>query len=263
MVRALITFLIVLACTLRLTGCVPAFLGGKDSSKKSDKKTERAELLKPQVTEASESPTAKVAGDQPSPNPAAEADSASRPGGAMEESRPSTREARAGTPGTSTPPDQATGDSRGASGRQEKKEPPPPAPPESSEKKGKSESDDSSKDATKTDNEELFKKHDHEKYLASVRNKAIDQVNKDGKCDYARLCRNSLTDEKSLTLYYLDGKTFSFVTYEWDEIDEKWKKDYTSNKWPMSQWEEHLKLAAARQDCSVIKGSGRQIGAGR
>ncbi|MBI5571975.1 MAG: hypothetical protein HY914_18680 [Desulfomonile tiedjei] len=262
-VKALITLLIVFVCTLRLMGCVPAFLGGKASSKKPENKTERAELMKPQLPEASESSDPKVEADRKPSSAAAESGSPGSSEGVSEASRPSTRDAGAGNQETSAPSERASRDGSEGSDRKGEKQPIRPTPSEASEKPGKSGSNDASKEAEGAGKEELFKKHDHEKYVESLKNKAIDQVNRDGKCDYARLCRNSVTDERSLTLYYMDGKTFSFVTYEWDEIDEKWKKDYTSNKWPMSQWEEHLKLAAARQDCTVIKGSGRQTGSSK
>ena len=63
-----------------------------------------------------------------------------------------------------------------------------------------------------------------------MKNKAIDLVNSEKECDQAIICKDMITDQWSLTLYYMKEKTYKFVTYVWDEIDDNWQKSF----WPIS-----------------------------
>lgn len=101
----------------------------------------------------------------------------------------------------------------------------------------------------------MFKKHDHSKYTQNIKNKAIDEVNRESACKYARLCRDTITHDWGLTLYYLQEKTYVMVTYVWDEIDEKWKKSFSSDKRPMSGWKHHLDFSSGGKACKVLKGT--------
>ncbi|MGO9571084.1 MAG: hypothetical protein ACLP5H_26465 [Desulfomonilaceae bacterium] len=98
-----------------------------------------------------------------------------------------------------------------------------------------------------------FKKHDHVKYMQRIKNKAIDRVNKESEASYARLCRDSTTDEWSLWIYRVEGKAYRFVTYTWDEVDEKWEESFKSNKQPISGLQHHLKFSTDGKDCKVLK----------
>jgi hypothetical protein len=110
--------------------------------------------------------------------------------------------------------------------------------------------------ANKTkDSEEIpLKKHDHSKYVAAIKGKAIDRVNKSSNVDLARICRDTTTDEWSLTLYHRREKTYSFVSYIWDEIDEKWEEAFSSDQRPIAGWKQHLNFSSAGKKCDVIKG---------
>jgi hypothetical protein len=98
-----------------------------------------------------------------------------------------------------------------------------------------------------------FKKHDHVKYTQKIKNKAIDQVNKEKDVTYARLCRDSTTDEWSLWVYRSEEKAYRFVTYIWDEVDEKWEESFKSDKRPISGWKHHLKFSTDGKDCIDLK----------
>lgn len=98
-----------------------------------------------------------------------------------------------------------------------------------------------------------FKKHDHVKYMQKVKNKAIDQVNKEKDVTYARLCRDTTTDEWSLWIYRSEEKAYRFVTYIWDEVDEKWAESFKSDKRPSSGLQHHLKFSTDGKDCIDLK----------
>ncbi len=109
----------------------------------------------------------------------------------------------------------------------------------------------------KLDKSKSFKKHDHVEYVELIKSKASDLIKKERDCTLARLCRNSITDEWSLTVYVAQQKYFSFVVYSWDEIDEKWENSYASEKRPASQFAHHLRFSSAGKECTDLKGSQR------
>jgi hypothetical protein len=113
----------------------------------------------------------------------------------------------------------------------------------------------SSADKTKDSNEIGFKKHDHSKYISLIRGKAIDQVNKEKDVVLARICRNTTTEEWSLTLYRKRKRTYSFASYVWDEIDEKFEQAFVSDQRPISGWKQHLQFMSSDKECMVLKGS--------
>lgn len=100
-----------------------------------------------------------------------------------------------------------------------------------------------------------FQKHDHAKYTSVIRNKAIDKLNQEKTCDFARVCRDSYTDEWSLTLYFKKNQTYHYVTYSWDEIDGKWDESFVSDKRPLSGWKHHISFSSAGKTCKVLKGA--------
>jgi hypothetical protein len=104
------------------------------------------------------------------------------------------------------------------------------------------------------ESEPPFKKHDHSRYVTTVKHKAIDQLNKHENATSARICRNVTTDQWSLVIYHIDNRKYSFTSYVWDEIDQKWDKSFTSGKQPVARWKEHLKFTAQGKECSVLKG---------
>lgn len=107
------------------------------------------------------------------------------------------------------------------------------------------------------DSKEAFKKHDHVGYVEVIKTKADELVKKQSNCTLARLCRHTITDEWTLQVYVRRAKTFSFVLYSWDEIDEKWEKSYESEDRPATQWEHHLRFSSASKECTDIKGKER------
>jgi hypothetical protein len=128
----------------------------------------------------------------------------------------------------------------------------------SAEKKEKDESSGASTEPEeKLDKKDAFKKHDHVGYVELVKKKAQELIAKQSDCTFARLCRHSVTDEWTLQVYVREPKSFSFVLYSWDEIDEKWQKSYTSEKRPSAQWDHHLRFTSASKECTDLKGKAR------
>lgn len=112
-----------------------------------------------------------------------------------------------------------------------------------------------SDDTTKGGDDTPFKKHDHSKYIAVIRGKAIDQVNKEKDVALARVCRDTTTEEWSLTLYRKRLQNYSFVSYVWDEIDGKWEEAFVSDQRPLSGWKHHLDFSSSGKECIALKGS--------
>jgi hypothetical protein len=100
-----------------------------------------------------------------------------------------------------------------------------------------------------------FQRPDHAKYDQKIRNKAIDVLNKGGLCTLARLCKDSLTEKWSLTLYRKGEKSYSFVVYSWDPVGSQWERAYVSGSNPISRWEHHLKYSAGGKECRILKGT--------
>ncbi len=96
-------------------------------------------------------------------------------------------------------------------------------------------------------------KFDHAEYIKQVRSRAIDLVNKEKKCSHAILCRDSLTDEWSVTLFVMKDKTFTRSIYVWDDIDEKWGETY-SDPLPAKELKEALAMVSNGKKCEPLKG---------
>jgi hypothetical protein len=99
-----------------------------------------------------------------------------------------------------------------------------------------------------------FKKHDHSKYVAHIKNKAIDILNRDRDSFYATLCSDSTTEQRTLTMYYKDEKSFRYKSFVWDEIDDKWEQQFESAKRQLASWKKHLSFVSSGKQCSVLKG---------
>lgn len=249
----------VIICSIWLTACVPGIMGSKDSKGKSSRDaaaTSPSRLLKPTIP------------DDPGRGSVAQQASKETPGVKSGTSSDffaaSAKEAKAEKPATqrvSSLPDDLGKEIAGSGvdkepGSQSSSESPRSGASTrslvedirrdtpTSEKSG---SDTSSKDDIP------FKKHDHVKYMQKIKNKAIDQVNKETDVTYARLCRDTTTDEWSLWIYRSEEKAYRFVTYTWDEVDEKWAESFKSDKKPISGWQHHLKFSTDGKDCKDLK----------
>jgi hypothetical protein len=103
----------------------------------------------------------------------------------------------------------------------------------------------------------LFKKHNHTKYLEKIRDAATEIVEKQPESVFARLCRDSVIDEWSLSVYYFKDKDHWFQAYKWDEVDEKWQESFKSDKRPIALWKNHVKFSASGKECNILKGESR------
>jgi hypothetical protein len=100
-----------------------------------------------------------------------------------------------------------------------------------------------------------FKKHNHQEYVTKITNLAIDEVNKELDVSYATICNDNTTDDWILTLYFKLDKTFSYKSFVWDSIDNKWDRDYESEKKPLIMWKKHLTFASSGKKCKALKGN--------
>jgi hypothetical protein len=100
-----------------------------------------------------------------------------------------------------------------------------------------------------------FQKHDHAKYVSSIKNKAIDLLNKHENATQAILCNNRTTDQWSLTLYFKRTRICSYTAYAWDDVDQNWKKVFSADRLPISKWREHMRYSSQDKQCSMLKGA--------
>lgn len=111
-----------------------------------------------------------------------------------------------------------------------------------------------SADSDSQDLEPSFQKHDHLKYVSSIKNKAIDRLNKHQNATHAIVCKNQTTDLWSFTVYFKRDRTYSYITYAWDDIDQDWKKIFEADRVPISKWRAHMRYSNQDKECSVLKG---------
>ncbi len=103
-----------------------------------------------------------------------------------------------------------------------------------------------------------FKKHDHSRYLTTIKNSAIDMVNKEPDSVYARMCRHNTSEEWSLSLYFVQAKNYYFRIYVWDPIENNWAETFESEKRPVTGYKKHLSFSLAGKKCISLKGSDRE-----
>ncbi len=118
----------------------------------------------------------------------------------------------------------------------------------------KDEPADGSRVASK-ETDESFRKHDHSEYKRTIKNAAIDTLNKHRGSTAARLCRDTTTDLWTLTIYSQGRGKLSFVIYFWDEVDGKWERSFESGNVPPKKWRSHLRYASADKTCTILKGA--------
>jgi len=229
-----------LIASVHLSGCTSALLQGQSGSTVENKLEQKSDLVKPKIAEVPENGAAgtgngnpKTLGEKPSSQLAskdttAETEKRNQVNQAKEE-RPKPEEQESEKKDTSDPARRIAAKSQNS-----------PAG---------SESDDTGEAKSK----EPFKRHDHAKYIEIIKNKAIDLVNSDKESDYAAICKDMITDQWSLAFYYTQEKTYKFVIYVWDEIDDKWQKSFVSDKRPISTLEKHLKYSSSGKDCKPLK----------
>ena len=100
-----------------------------------------------------------------------------------------------------------------------------------------------------------FKKHDHFKYKRTIKNTAIDTLNKHRGATAARLCRDRTTDLWTLSIYKHGNGRLSFVIYFWDEVDGKWERSFDSGNVPAKKWRSRLRYSSADKTCEILKGA--------
>lgn len=100
-----------------------------------------------------------------------------------------------------------------------------------------------------------FKKHDHLQYVQLIEKKALEIVKKHREATLVRVCKDTTTDQWTMNIYSKDAKGYSFTSYAWDEVDEKWEESFESRRQPIKRWKSHLDFSAARKTCKVLKGT--------
>jgi len=251
--------MVIVLCGVWLAGCVPAFLSKKNDSIPQPKIDQKEKLIKPTMAaNTAEDTTDKVSAPEPQPyNSGIKEKPADAGRASANDSKEFSdlAEAFAGTTvhkeqgrdeGSKDKPQKVTIESEKDDARR--------VPSEKTDPVGKEKpSDPVSEEQEASDL--AFKHHDHAKYVAEIRNKAIDQLNKERDVDFVRLCRNTTTDQWSLTMYRRAERSYSFTDYAWNEINLRWEKVFTSDKKPISGWKQHLDFSAAGKECKLLKGS--------
>ncbi len=106
--------------------------------------------------------------------------------------------------------------------------------------------------------EPRFQKHDHAQYLYEIKKKAIDVVNRhESSADLVMLCQDSTTEQWTVNAYKKDRKSYSFVVYSWDPVDNRFKETMQSGQLSMTGWKNHLRYSRSSKNCSTLKGSDR------
>jgi hypothetical protein len=222
----LVALVTIAACTLCQVGCVSSLLSWKPAILRAEKTNDAAAKAKPPQVgdkDSDTNPSAATPAQEGTPSvssrrPSESAESPDEPG----VQAASRKENRTAATAGESPKDKADPEADGDADR---------LPP----------------------SDDALQRHDHAGYVERIKTRATDALNKERTCTYARMCRNAITSEWSLTLYYKEEKTFRFVTYGWDPVDEKWAKSFTSENRPNTQWNEHLKFTAAGKTCTDLK----------
>jgi len=234
-----------------IAGCVPAFLQKQTEIPLEKRATEKSELLKPKAGEVSPDGAGRIG--EENPKISTDGKDLSRRGSANSASKRDKQDSLLSAKSKTTKHGDTNFNSDSAP---EKGETSNPAR-RIAAKNEKSSAPSEDGDAGATKSKELFKRHNHAKYLEIINNKAVDLVNSDKESNYVAMCKDMVTDEWSLTLYYVKEKTYKFVTYAWDEIDDNWRESFTSDKRPLSGLKKHLKYSSAGKDCKALKKPGR------
>jgi hypothetical protein len=241
-----------------LPACVPSIFSKKEASIPESKNGQKAELIKPLIAAtAAEDTTDKTSAPERVPG------RSENSGGTSATARSGSDDPRGSSDLTRTSADPAVQDTQAPDEESKGRKPGTTvksdkdnariASPEKTSLAGKEKTSDSDSEALEAE-DAAFKHHDHAKYVTDIRNKAIDQLNKEKDTDLVRLCRNTTTDQWSLTMYRKVDRTYSFTDYAWDEINLKWEKVFSSGKKPVSGWKQHLDFTAAGKECRILKG---------
>lgn len=247
-------------CLLCLVSCVPLLMGKKENGA-GEKSTDRGTpLIKPKLKDDGGDPGAKI-----DKAPSQLSEKTNKSGNVTESEDAEEFDDKPATTVTKPPEVPAKQDSGTEKTARDKPQEKPAVriaagrgmntdtAPVLAEKTTDAVPDPSAADPAKIDI--LSKKHDHSKYAEKIKKKAIDLVNTEPTCKFARLCQDATTDQWDLSLYYLREKSYVLVAYAWDEIDEKWKESYTADKQPVARWKSHLEYSSGGKKCRPLKGS--------
>ncbi len=249
-----ISALIFVLCAIITAGCVSGMLRGKTASQIDPKPTPNPGLLKPTIAEESEKDQVK---SSPVRKEAESKESVSTEDGFRKEQNGTTKSsakdsstnARSdGDPsakGFSPPADSASQVARASNPARRQL-----GRGSDSTTASTSESVDLPKPI---DPDEPIKRHDHSKYKELIKNKAVELVKEQADSDHAVMCKDNLTDEWSLVLYYPKERSYIYATYLWDEIDEQWRRAFVSDKLPLSNWQTHLRHESSGKECTTLK----------
>ena len=252
---------IALLCTVWLSGCVSILAGRKDTVSPEKKVAEEKGLIKPRMADSLDPMAAKPTEGRDKNK----SDGSQAPSDHFQndEKPAEIAKAVAAVNGRNVDESPPAGKKTASSAKslRELSDEALPAKRESAQSLVTPKSAESKKATASSDNETKdgdgigFKKHDHSKYVSAIRGKAINQVNKERDVVLAMICRNTTTEEWSLTLYRKRQRTYSFVSYVWDEIDEKFEQAFVSDQRPISGWKQHLEFSSSDKECAVLKGS--------
>ncbi len=249
----------VMIFSLALTACAPGILGSKDPKGKSPGSAGAADqprLAKPKIPDdrALGSLAQKDGGETSGTTSGKSRDTFAAPAKGAKAENPSTERVSSSRsdPGKDTPD---SGNDKQSSGQSSSEIQKSGASIRTASTDIRGDAAVSGKPGSDASPEDLpFQRHDHKKYMQRIKNKAIEQLNKEKDVTYARLCTDSTTDEWSLWLYRFEGKVYRIATYTWDPVDEGWKESLKPDKQSIAGLRHHLKFTSDGKKCDDLKG---------
>ncbi len=247
--------MILVICAVIAGGCVPRMLSGKTEPQTEPKTAQKSGLVKPRIdgqSEKNQVASVPVRSEAESDKRSSTEDNVRKEssGAARPSDKDSGTKARSESDSSGTATSSPTGPTAQAANvsnaaRREVSSGPVPATSTST-----TETSDPSKPP---DPDEPIKRHDHSRYTELIKNKAMELVKQQPDSDHALLCKDAVTDQWSLVLHYSKERVYTFATYLWDEIDEKWQRAFVSDKRPLSGWQSHLRYQSSGKECRTLK----------
>jgi hypothetical protein len=256
LVRLWIAAVLLVVCSMLAGGCISSILGRKDQPPADKKADSKQELVKPKIdTKPEDSRLASAPSRIEAEAEKRETNEEGKVEGSSAPKKPAEKDAKSHSWSDTDRAEKGLQDTKlGASSSSPGADASAPSRRETALSGGARSSTSDTGFLDKPLNpDEPVKRHDHAKYSEHIKNKAIDLVNRDKNSNHAVLCKDTITDQWTLVVYYPKENAYTFVSYLWDEIDEKWQQSFVSDKRPLSGWQTHLKFYSAAKDCKILK----------
>lgn len=236
-------------CLLWLAGCVSGIWNRKVNHVDKTKIASATNLIKPRVSEGTENQDVEKGSRWEKPGEDGKPAAETKPGPDLHRDKLPQPASRSDVKNSQSPPAQFSPKTSQQDGDTTSKRVPAK---ESVEERLKSPIDAGD---TQGQGEGSFTKHNHVQYVELIEQKAREKLKDHRDVSMARMCKDSTTDQWTMNIYRKEPKSYSFISYAWDEVDQKWEKSFESRRQPITRWHSHLEFSAARKNCKVLKGS--------